>query len=355
MRRIFTPVLALVAFLSLSLNSSAQCGPVYEDFSNGASGFTATAASGTFSSTGGVLRFNSINSTNGLFTITTPTLFLPNVATSIDFGFTTARDAQGSVSNISVAVRYVNTSGAVVTTSPVSVATNVGTVCSTLPIPADIATTGGSARRYQLIVSITASGGGQGSANVSFDNYRTSSISSQIVLPVHISRFDAKVVSGGVSLNWVIDAEEKVRHYEVERSAEGYAFNAVGTVAASGRPSYQFTDLRTAPSGFYRIKAVDIDGKVGYSTIIRIKGEGSAVVLKAFPLPARNVLTLQHDAASRGTITIASEDGRLVKQVQPGAGAQQTIVDISILKPGLYLVRFDNGNGGSETLKVVKQ
>jgi hypothetical protein len=39
----------------------------------------------------------------------------------------------------------------------------------------------------------------------------------------------------------------------------------------------------------------------------------------------------------------------------PNSGSQQTLVDLSTAKPGLYLVRFENGTGGAETLKVIKQ
>jgi hypothetical protein len=101
---------------------------------------------------------------------------------------------------------------------------------------------------------------------------------------------------------------------------------------------------------------VDINGRYGYSTVALVKAGSSMIVLKAFPSPFVKTLTVQHTSASGGSlISISSEDGRIIKSVVPVAGTQQTNVDLSAAKPGMYLIRFTDGNGGSETLKILKQ
>jgi hypothetical protein len=177
------------------------------------------------------------------------------------------------------------------------------------------------------------------------------------VLPVHFSSFDAKKSGSAVNLVWKTDAEDNVSGFDVERSADGKYFSKIGFVAAANQGTYTFTDAKALTgANYYRIKSVDLDGKFMYSTVVALKGDNSLTVLKAFPMPVSSELTIQHDAAtSSSKITISSEDGRLVKAINPTVGNIQTSLNVSSLKAGLYLVRFDNGNGNAETIKVVKQ
>lgn len=185
-------------------------------------------------------------------------------------------------------------------------------------------------------------------------NLVTGNISSP--LPVKFSSFDAKAVNAGVALTWKVGTEQNVNGYEVERSADGRNFTSIGFVKANGQSAYTYTDSKPLASGYYRIKSVDIDAKLGYSTVVSLKGGASSIVLKAFPSPVQNELTIQHNTAtSNNKITISSVDGRLIQSIIPVAGSQQTKVDLSSANAGLYLVRFYNGSEASETLKVIKQ
>jgi hypothetical protein len=53
-------------------------------------------------------------------------------------------------------------------------------------------------------------------------------------------------------------------------------------------------------------------------------------------------------------LEVLSVDGRLVKSVILSADEQQTSVDFSAIKPGVYVLRFVNNNS-MESLKLVKQ
>ena len=167
---------------------------------------------------------------------------------------------------------------------------------------------------------------------------------SQSPLPVRFSLFNAKKVSTGVAVIW----------NEVQRSADGKNFNTIGSVDAIGQRTYSFTDTKAINNAYYRIKSVDADGKFMYSTVINIKGDKSTVVLKAFPMPVQKELTLQHSAATTSsTLTIVSADGRMVKSMLLIAGEQQTSIDLSAAKPGLYFARLDI-DGEVATIKIVK-
>jgi hypothetical protein len=175
-------------------------------------------------------------------------------------------------------------------------------------------------------------------------------------LPVKFQSLDAKTINSYVSLKWNVATEENLSGYSIERSADGRNFSQIAFVNASGETNYSFVDNKPGSVSYYRIKSVDINGKYGYSTVALVKSGKSMIVVKAFPSPVIKNVSIQHPTAIAGSsITISSADGRVIKTIVPAAGMQQTDVDLSAAKSGLYLVRYNSSNGESETLKILKQ
>ena len=80
------------------------------------------------------------------------------------------------------------------------------------------------------------------------------------------------------------------------------------------------------------------------------------IVLNAFPSPFTKSFNLDHGTATSGSvISISGQDGRVIKTIIPTIGSQRTPVDLSAANAGMYLVRYKNGNGEVETLKILKQ
>lgn len=172
-------------------------------------------------------------------------------------------------------------------------------------------------------------------------------------LPVNFISLDVRKEYSGVKLTWKVADEINVLKYEVERSDDGKNFVKVGEVMAGSQSEYSFITSQSAK--FYRIKSVDIDGKYKYSTIVRFNGGKTEVLIKAFPMPVQNELTVQHPTAIKGSrIEINGIDGRTIRNIQPDVGNQQTSIDVSILKSGFYFVKFID-NSGSEIIKISKQ
>ena len=153
--------------------------------------------------------------------------------------------------------------------------------------------------------------------------------------------------------------EVDVREYQLEKSLNGISFNTVGTVnAVQGTRVYGTIDRTSkAAQVFYRIKSVDIDGKIKYSGIIRFKDNTSFTSdLKVYPSPASSQITLQHDRLdTRARITLSTIDGRILKMVTPGQGISNTMMDVSNLSAGMYVIKVVNGDGKIETTTFVKQ
>jgi dienelactone hydrolase len=177
----------------------------------------------------------------------------------------------------------------------------------------------------------------------------------QSILPVKFVSFDVVREGSTTQFTWKVAEQENVLTYEIEKSSDSRTFTKIGEVKAAPQTEYRFTDNQS-PANFYRIKSVDVDGKYSFSTILRYNGSKASVLLKVFPTVVQNQLTVQHPTAMNATrITISTSDGKALKISTPDKGMQQTILDLSSFKSGLYFVKYEDANGIIETTKIVKQ
>lgn len=130
-------------------------------------------------------------------------------------------------------------------------------------------------------------------------NYNATGITLQVsgVLPVTISAMNVQKKNNGVQVDWTTEKEINVQNYEVERSADGIHFSKGGSVnaaAAAVRHYSWFDGLPVNGKNYYRIKAIDTDGKFTYSKILLINIAGSNHVA-AYPNPVKRGALLQLD------------------------------------------------------------
>jgi hypothetical protein len=175
-------------------------------------------------------------------------------------------------------------------------------------------------------------------------------------LPVNFLSFDVKKEITGIQLTWKVGTEDNVLKYEVEKSKDGKTFTTIGEVNASAQNQYSFMDKQLLDKSFYRIKSVDYDSKYKYSGIVYFNNGKTSVVLKAYPIPAHQETILQYPTAkSNSKISITAGDGRVLQEIRPNQGSQQTLISLNNMKAGLYLISYEDGEGNSETIKFIKQ
>ncbi len=177
-------------------------------------------------------------------------------------------------------------------------------------------------------------------------------------LPVDFQGFISKeMADGGTKLLWDVSNEINLKGYNVETSVDGRNFTTVAFVQANGKKVYNY-DYAQKVSGtrFFRIKSVDLDNSYKLSSILRINGkEVRTSNIQLYPVPAVSQVYVQHEkVAANSTISILSPDGKVVRQARPVSNSLQTQLSITDLKPGVYMVRYDNGEGKVETVKMVK-
>jgi len=353
-----------------ALAQTPACGPIVENFTNtggSMAGFSSSTLNSTadgfeFAQTGqeGFLQRCAIPSAGSVYEIVTPTYTTAANQTTVGYGF----ELSGAV-NVSTATIYLqyfdNTNSvntvlvtAFTPTYTGSGANSLATVCGTVPIANYTGFTPGE--RYRFVIQLTAATASNNNQCIVFDNFRTTGTIAQITLPVTFTAFAARKAQNGIYLVWNVAGERDVARYEVERSTNGRDFTPIGEVAATGDAAYSFIDTRPANGvNFYRVRNVDTDGQFKYTSIVRVNLE-QAVVIRAYPQPVLSSVTIEHsEALEGGRITLSSAGGQVVRTVPVTPHALSTPLNLSGLQAGIYLVRYDNGRGQVETLKIVKQ
>lgn len=168
----------------------------------------------------------------------------------------------------------------------------------------------------------------------------TSAEVQNLALPVTLEFFRAKKSNGTVELSWKTQIEDNVSHFELQRSADGIAFSRIADIDA-GKYNYLAHDASAIHGmAWYRLKVVDIDGKITFSNVVRISSDDDASTLRFFPNPGNGKIQLI-GTSGYGKITVINNSGMVVKQKQFSSNNN---LDISDLRPGLYYIIFYDGN-----------
>jgi hypothetical protein len=208
----------------------------------------------------------------------------------------------------------------------------------------------------------------------------------EVALPVELSRFVAQATGEQVTLRWTTASETNNAGFFVERAvvraddpllaerrptapaathsapaaapaAEALRFETLRFVEGRGTTlepqDYRFTDADwpyAAMRLVYRLRQVDLDGTTAYSDVVEVTlGAPAALALEApYPNPARGDVTLRYALPQAGEATVSVYDvlGRRVVQVASGpqvAGPAERRLDTSRWPSGMYFVRLVAG------------
>ena len=178
-----------------------------------------------------------------------------------------------------------------------------------------------------------------------------------VVLPVKFGSIKAYEKQNGIQLDWKVYSENKVRSYEVERSADGRSYTSVGSLPAlynnTSDGDYGFFDANPLPgTSYYRIKNNDLDGKSAYSIVIRVNRNKTIHGLSLYPNPIVNgIVLLQGSDLGRGNykINIFGANGQEIykQQIKHNGGTISHTIELpSTISKGVYMlsVKDENGN-----------
>ncbi|MDF7814829.1 heparinase II/III family protein [Hymenobacter sp. YC55] len=176
-------------------------------------------------------------------------------------------------------------------------------------------------------------------------------------LPVQLVDFTAQRQAVAVKLTWRTASEYNNLGFAIERKSTATAeFQQIGFqqgVGTTTKPTtYSFQDV--APSAsltYYRLKQLDQQGGVQYSPVVAVGAATSPASLTAFPIPARQTLTVSYSEPDATVeIFLRNQQGQVVLH-RPLH--QQAILPVHSLSPGLYYLQAITASG-SVAAKPVK-
>ncbi len=171
-------------------------------------------------------------------------------------------------------------------------------------------------------------------------------------LPVNILNVSAAQKNAGIEVNWNTASESNMDSYEVEESSNATTFTKAATVAAKNGASnaYNWFDA-TVNNGdnYYRIKAIEKNGTVKYSNVVKVKIGGKAAEFTVYPNPVKDgIVSLQMSNVEKGiyTVRIYNNAGQEVANrtiTSNGGSSTQTITLGKGTAKGNYKMQITGG------------
>jgi hypothetical protein len=165
------------------------------------------------------------------------------------------------------------------------------------------------------------------------------------VAPLNIVSLNLNVTNDNNAnhLKWNVENIQDVKSTTVEYSTDGSIFE---TLYQTNLPLSDYTHNQLLGNKhFYRIKFIDNQNQVNYSSLAKIETSISKSDFNVTNTIIQNELVLS--AEQNKSITICDMQGVVLKKLELKAGTQS--IDLHHLSSGIYLVKSNN-----QTIKVVK-
>ena len=194
-------------------------------------------------------------------------------------------------------------------------------------------------------------------------SFRNRGCGGPALLPAPLTALAGTYAAGSApTLSWATRDECLLSSFVVERSTgtDTTGWQRVGTVAT--RPpaaQYSFVDAQ-APAGlyYYRLRLVRPDGSLDNAAPVLLSSDGATVSVLPNPV-AGGALQLQYPAAAAGLVAfrVYDEQGRLVRAVSlnVATGLSLLSLDVAGIRPGFYLLRWQDAQGGTGSRKFMRQ
>lgn len=181
-----------------------------------------------------------------------------------------------------------------------------------------------------------------------------------IPLPVKFSAFTAtRSNSSSVSIAWTTAQEQNSKGFYVQKNVAGvwtnvaFVFSQAQDGNSTSSLSYSYTDANTQ-TGItqYRIQQVDLDGRVGYSDIKAIRGDGNLAKVVVYPNPSIDgkLNIVFEDNSSLRDVIVNDMQGKAIRSFR---GISNNILVIEKLTTGFYTLKIINRTTNASSVHKV--
>ncbi|MDQ2720657.1 MAG: fibronectin type III domain-containing protein [Bacteroidota bacterium] len=167
-------------------------------------------------------------------------------------------------------------------------------------------------------------------------------------LPVSLVDFYGALSNDHAFLNWKTATEFNNKGFEVQKSLNGQTFTDIGFVAGHGNSSlvhnYNYTDVKVlSGSNYYRLKQIDFDGRVNYSSIIKLDYTKFDWTVLGNPVSNNSWVQVQMDKAANVMVQVVGMNGNVIRTINKGkiaSGTYSIPLRLNNVSSGIYVVRL---------------
>ena len=177
-------------------------------------------------------------------------------------------------------------------------------------------------------------------------------------LPVKLKSFNANRNRSNVDLKWETEVEINNKGFYLERKLSNGGWQDITFVASKATNGnstapivYDFSDFNnTKGVSQYRLRQMDIDGKLSYSQVRAVRGEGQKSNTIIYPNPSGDgkVTVVFEDGNSIRDVSLMDVNGKTLKQWK---GVTNNNIQIDNLNAGFYTVRIVNTETGEQVVE----
>lgn len=177
-------------------------------------------------------------------------------------------------------------------------------------------------------------------------------------LPVTLRSFEGIYRNNISYLDWRVEEEKELSHYEIQRSLDGKTFTKIGMIKSAYAHNYRYEDPMNNPLSnryYYRLKMIDLDGSYDYSKVVSIEVTSKKYVFTLFPNPATKEVNLKFSENINSIVTINVTDmlGKVWLQQNFTNTTELNTLNINTLPTGNYIVQsLVNGTVSYQRLVV---
>ncbi len=183
------------------------------------------------------------------------------------------------------------------------------------------------------------------------------------ILPVAIINFKAYRLYNTVQVSWTSISELNVAKYNIEHSADAINFTVLDslpvTAAITPQKDYHYVDMRPLNgNNYYRIKAVDKDGKITCSDIASVNICNNKAGIEIYPNPVKGqIVTIQFNDLPDGNyklILYSISNQKLLEQKidHYGSSASYQLMFPQLFANAIYYISI-TGNGKTIRRKLI--
>ena len=174
------------------------------------------------------------------------------------------------------------------------------------------------------------------------------------VLPVKLSAFDARLADCKVSLVWKSESEQNFKEYQVTYSNDGNTFNIIGVVSGKGGNSnYNFSHQPLKGKAYYRLKMVDMDGRITMSKVLMLDANCSGEqIITAYPNPATDKVIISGLLKS-SRIRLMDVTGKVLSTISTVNTTAE--IDLGRYPSALYMLQIIQEDKTVKTIKITKE